>query len=147
MEAHLESLEYEIEERRKSIVDIGKEVEVNERELQKYQGLDDQVNEMESLYRDANQKSIKMNTLVESYSERIAENKNIAKDIEQDAEKYKKLQKSISTLGKIRDAFDYNGIQAIIRKDASASMTNLTRKYLQSFNLDFDAFLVCIPVQ
>ncbi|MCL4311475.1 MAG: AAA family ATPase [Candidatus Thermoplasmatota archaeon] len=138
MEAHLESLEYEIEERQKSIVDIGKEVEVNERELQKYQGLDDQVNEMESLYRDANQKSIKMNTLVESYSERIAENKNIAKDLEQDAEKYKKLQKSISTLGKIRDAFDYNGIQAIIRKDASASMTNLTRKYLQSFNLDFD---------
>jgi exonuclease SbcC len=138
MEARLESLEYEIEERRKSIADIGKEVEVNEKELQKYQGLDDQVNEMESLYRDANQKSIKMNTLVESYSERIAENKNIAKDIEQDAEKYKKLQKSISTLGKIRDAFDYNGIQAIIRKDASASMTNLTRKYLQSFNLDFD---------
>ena len=122
MEARLESLEYEIEERRKSIADIGKEVEVNEKELQKYQGLDDQVNEMESLYRDANQKSIKMNTLVESYSERIAENKNIAKDLEQDAEKYKKLQKSISTLGKIRDAFDYNGIQAIIRKDASASM-------------------------
>ncbi|HII81773.1 MAG TPA: hypothetical protein HA269_00495, partial [Ferroplasma sp.] len=106
------------------------------------QGLDDQVNEMESLYRDANQKSIKMNTLVESYSERIAENKNIAKDLEQDAEKYKKLQKSISTLGKIRDAFDYNGIQAIIRKDASASMTNLTRKYLQSFNLDFDDIFI-----
>ena len=58
MEARLKSLEYEIEERQKSIADIGKEVEVNERELQKYQGLDDQVNEMESLYRDANQKSI-----------------------------------------------------------------------------------------
>ncbi len=142
MEARLKSLEYEIEERQKSIADIGKEVEVNEKELQKYQGLDDQVNEMESLYRDANQKSIKMNTLVESYSERIAENKNIAKDLEQDAEKYKKLQKSISTLGKIRDAFDYNGIQAIIRKDASASMTNLTRKYLQSFNLDFDDIFI-----
>ena len=47
MEARLKSLEYEIEERQKSIADIGKEVEVNEKELQKYQSLDDQVNEME----------------------------------------------------------------------------------------------------
>ena len=35
---------------------------------------------------------------------------------------------------------NYNGLYRdyVIRKDASASMTNLTRKYLQSFNLDFD---------
>ena len=36
--------------------------------------------------------------------------------LEQDAEKYKKTREAISTLGKIREAFDYNGIQSIIRK-------------------------------
>ena len=52
----IKSLSFDFE----AIVLFELKVEVNEKELQKYQGLDDQVNEMESLYRDANQKSIKI---------------------------------------------------------------------------------------
>ncbi|MFG1390327.1 AAA family ATPase [Acidiplasma aeolicum] len=55
-----------------------------------------------------------------------------------DYERLKKIRSAIVNLEKIRGAFDVNGIQALIRKDASASITNLTRKYLMSFNLDFD---------
>jgi exonuclease SbcC len=138
MESNLKSLRYEIAEREKSMNELRIEMEKNSEILLEYKGIDDQAKAAETKYREASENSIRLGTLAESYSERLEENRNIAKNFELDGKKYKKIVKTISTLDKIREAFDYNGIQAMIRKDASASMTNLTRKYLQSFNLDFD---------
>ncbi len=138
MKSKIDSIHGEIENRRKSISELSIEIENRQSNLHKYDGIDDHASEVDSLYKDANREEIKMKTLVDSYNERIEESEKNAGELEHDAEKYRKLHESISTLGKIREAFDYNGIQAIIRKDSSASMTNLTRKYLQSFNLDFD---------
>ncbi len=138
MKSKLESIKDEIENRKKSIEGLRIEMENKQSAMHQYDGIDEQVGDIESRYKSAYQENIKMKTLVDSYTERIEETEENAKNLEQDAEKYKKTREAISTLGKIREAFDYNGIQSIIRKDASASMTNLTRKYLQSFNLDFD---------
>ncbi|WP_337859859.1 AAA family ATPase [Ferroplasma sp.] len=138
MEVRINSFQDEIKERNNLIHDLEKQLDNNNAELEKYNGIDRKENEIEILYNTAEQDTIKLKTLVGATSERIKENEDLAKGFEQDAEKYKKLGKAISVLGKIRDSFDYNGVQAIIRKDASTSMTNLTRKYLQSFNLDFD---------
>lgn len=55
-----------------------------------------------------------------------------------ESKKYEKLLNAISALRKIRSAFDKDGIQSLIRKDSSVFITNRTRNYLNSFNLNFD---------
>jgi exonuclease SbcC len=138
MKGKMSSINDEIESRNQSIEELRVEMENKQSDMHRYDGIDKQADDAESMYKSANQEHIRTKTLVDSYAERIEDTEKNAKEHEQDAKKYKKLHESILTLGKIRDAFDYNGIQAIIRKDSSASITNLTRKYLQSFNLDFD---------
>lgn len=138
MKIKINSINNEIIERRNMINELKNKIETYNNELEKYDDIDANVDEMEKLYVSAKQDTAKFKTLADSCLRQIKENQEIENKLEHNAEKYKKLNDAIIKLGKIRDAFDYNGIQAMIRKDASASMTNLTRKYLQSFNLDFD---------
>ena len=45
---------------------------------------------------------------------------------------------ALLTLSKIRDAFDRDGIQAAIRHDSAAIITDRTRTYLSSFGLNIE---------
>ena len=138
LEASIKSINDEIEERNKSIIDIEKKLSDTRELLNTYKDVDTELRNAENKHSDSIKEQTKFSTLVETYSERVNENKNTISKLQGDAGRYSKLVDTISTLNKIRESFDYNGIQSMIRKDASASMTNLTRKYLQSFNLDFD---------
>lgn len=58
--------------------------------------------------------------------------------LEADAGKLAKLKDASSKLERIRGSFERGGIQALIRKDSSVAINNMTRNYLSSFNFDFD---------
>ena len=49
-----------------------------------------------------------------------------------------KIGMALLTLSKIRDAFDRDGIQAAIRHDSAAIITDRTRTYLSSFGLNIE---------
>lgn len=138
LEASIKSLNDEIEERNKSVIETEKKLSDTRGLLNTYGNVDGEYRNAESKHSDSMKEQTKFSTLAETYSERIRENINAIGKLENDANSYSKLVDTISRLDKIRESFDYNGIQAMIRKDSSVSMTNLTRKYLQSFNLDFD---------
>ncbi|WMT51774.1 MAG: AAA family ATPase [Ferroplasma sp.] len=138
LKASVKSINDEIEERNRSIIDVEKKLSDAREQLNTYKDVDTELRNAENTHSDSIKEQTKFSTLVETYSERINEDKNTIGKLQGDAGRYSKLMDTISTLNKIRESFDYNGIQSMIRKDASASMTNLTRKYLQSFNLDFD---------
>lgn len=138
LDATIKSLNNEILERNRSIDETERRLSDARISLKNYEDVDTEYRNMEKMHLDSMNEYTRVSTLVETYTERIDQAKKTIEKFQNDANKYSKLMATISKLDKIRESFDYNGIQSMIRKDASASMTNLTRKYLQSFNLDFD---------
>lgn len=67
--------------------------------------------------------------------ERLAREKA---SLEKDAVKLERIRGATARLEKLRGAFERNGIQALIRKDSSVAINNMTRNYLSSFNFEFD---------
>lgn len=106
--------------------------------LNEYGDIDSEYNNLKGNYENARSSSIRLSTVIKSNSDRIKANSEEIKNLTNDVNKYNKINNAIKELNKIRESFDYNGIQSMIRKDASAAVTNSTRKYLLSFNLDFD---------
>ncbi len=138
LDATIKSLNNEIAERNKSIEETERKLSDARILLNNYGDVDTEFRNVDSMHTASMNEFTRLTTLVETYSERINKDKESMENLQIDANKYNKLIETISRLDKIRESFDYNGIQSMIRKDASTSMTNLTRKYLQSFNLDFD---------
>lgn len=64
--------------------------------------------------------------------------KNEMKNLEDEKLKLARIKEASTKLDKLREAFERNGIQALIRKDSSVSINNMTRNYLSSFNFEFD---------
>ncbi len=59
-------------------------------------------------------------------------------NLETDRSRFARVKEAGLKLEKLREAFDRNGIQSLIRKDSSVSINNMTRNYLSSFNFEFD---------
>jgi exonuclease SbcC len=138
LDATIKSMNNEIAERNKSIDEIERKLSDTRILLNSYKDVDTEYRNADSKHTESMNEFTRLTTLAETYSERINKDKQSMENLQKDANKYNKLIDTISRLDKIRESFDYNGIQSMIRKDASTSMTNLTRKYLQAFNLDFD---------
>ncbi len=136
--AKLKLIDNEISERNEYIKNLDSKILNINKELENYNDID-KTGENEKLEIEKySNKRVELNTLIESGKERIDKNFEKLEELKNDINKYNKLKNVILKLEKIREAFDYNGIQGMIRKDGSVSITNMTRKYLQSFNLDFD---------
>ncbi len=138
LDATIKSMNNEIIERSKSIEEIERKLLDAKKLINNYENVDAEYRNADKMHIDSMNEYTRLSTLAETYSERINEDRKSMENLQKDANRYNKLIETISRLDKVRESFDYNGIQSMIRKDASASMTNLTRKYLQSFNLDFD---------
>ncbi|MEM0139940.1 MAG: AAA family ATPase [Ferroplasma sp.] len=134
----LDSLKSEIEDRKKSIEAIEKNVENLVIEMSKFDQVDEQLKYENAEFEKFHSLEIQARTMIESTVKRIDDSNKKLESLRDDITKFNKLKNAMSKLEKIREAFDYNGIQGMIRKDGSVSITSLTRKYLQSFNLDFD---------
>ncbi len=141
----LNKLKNERDNLKKSIDDINKKIyNINSKiselrdNLNKYNGIDSEYENINKSLENAKMDQIKLKTTIENNNKRIDNNNKMIEYLRDDVNKYDKINNAIKKLNLIRESFDYNGIQSMIRKDSSSAITNSTRKYLLSFNLDFD---------
>ncbi len=133
-----DNLKSAIEEINNHIITLNDEIDRLKNDLDQYNNLDNDYNNLKESYDDTKGRAIKLETIIKNNGERIEHNNEEISKLKDDVDTYNKINDTIKKLNKVRESLDYNGIQSMIRKDSSASITNLTRKYLLSFNLDFD---------
>jgi len=75
---------------------------------------------------------------IRTLEKQIAEAENRIEELGIRSQYFRKVGSALITLGRIREAFDRNGIQASIRHDSAAIITDRTRSYLSSFGLNIE---------
>jgi len=132
------NLEKSMDDITKKMENINNTIHSLKNDLNKYNGIDEKYNDLNELFENTKRDKIELSTTIENNNKRIKNNTSEIDNLKDDVNKYNKINNAMKKLNLIRESFDYNGIQSMIRKDSSSAITNSTRKYLLSFNLDFD---------
>ncbi len=134
----LANIDEQINNLNKSIEALGNEIESYKTRLSEFDGMEQEYEKLKEEMDQKRQERIRKEVTINQNNETINEHDKKIKNLNNDVENYNKIADAIRKLDKIRESYDVNGIQSMIRKDASVSITNMARKYLTSFNLDFD---------
>ncbi|MGC8514640.1 MAG: AAA family ATPase [Thermoplasmata archaeon] len=144
-----DQLSLSMEERKKQIADLEREVESLGKDVSNLNNISSEVSRLDAEYEKARAKHAELSSIVSSRREGISR-------IETELEDFKRkileleatertviaMKNSIETINKLRAAFGVDGIQKYLRQKASEFITNGTRQILSSFSLDFDDVLV-----
>ncbi len=122
----------------RNIEGLKNEISSYENELARFNGIDQKYEKLKAEMEYNKQNLIRKEVAINQNNETMNEYDEKIKNLNKDVENYNKIADAIRKLDKVRESYDVNGIQSMIRKDASVSITNTARKYLTSFNLDFD---------
>ncbi len=135
----------ELENDRRALEELKRELESKENERR---AMGDVANELERSSRDYSTRQKELSEIrqsVAALSERVRAFNDSIEKLSRDKEslrlqemRLERMKAASSKLEKIRNAFERNGIQALIRKDSSVAINNMTRNYLSSFNFEFD---------
>lgn len=138
-----------MEERKKQIADLEKDIEGIEKDIVNLNNISDEVSRLDTEYEKTRVRHSELSSIINSRRESISgieleleDFKRNIKELEQTEKTVIAMRKSIETINKLRAAFGVDGIQKYLRQKASEFITNGTRQILSSFSLDFDDVLV-----
>ncbi|AKA48547.1 hypothetical protein IX51_04910 [uncultured archaeon] len=135
----------ELENDRRALAEIDSDLEKKSNEIISLGDVRQELERAVELYNRQKKELDGIRQNVTAYSERMKTFRSTIEklelelsSLEKDKLKLDKIKAASAKLEKLRSAFERNGIQALIRKDSSVSINNMTRNYLSSFNFEFD---------
>ena len=138
-----------MEERRKQVTDLGRDIEILQKEVSSLNNVSAEVSRLDADYEKARGRHAELASIVSSRRESVSRIEAELEDLKRNILELEVTEKtviamknSIETINKLKAAFGVDGIQKYLRQKASEFITNGTRQILSSFSLDFDDVLV-----
>ncbi len=145
----LNSARRDLEYRMKIKVESDSSVERMEAELEPFKDIPELVLKQEKICEDLRNNFAGMttelatiNANIKASEERKNELESLAKEIQDSLARREKLRKSITVLKRMRECFDRDGIQKLIRQSATEFISDKMREYISMFGLRFDDLTV-----